>query len=290
MLCALLALLIPCRLLSLLFAAPLAFFLPGYAIVAATFARRNLGWPRSCSCSASALSLAMLALGALVLNYVPGGIRASSWAILLLLVVARLLPRRGACGLPRSPPGAPCRGRASVAATAAVSAPAAAGRRRRGGAGDYEPLPADKARGYTELWVDAERRSRAGVPIGVGSERAARRPPTCCAREFGRARAPDRAPLRPRAGRRARMLELTRRRRRRAGRCRSGQRRSPRRQPRPGPYRRVSAWIPARRRGERADGRRRARGRHRHRQLQLRPLPRRGDRERPAPRPTERLG
>ena len=38
--CALLALLLPFAPLSLLFAAPLAFFLPGYAITCAAFAKR----------------------------------------------------------------------------------------------------------------------------------------------------------------------------------------------------------------------------------------------------------
>ena len=52
------------------------------------------------------LSLAMLALGSLVLNYVPGGIRACSWAVLLVLVVLaasreaalRRRPRRPGAG------------------------------------------------------------------------------------------------------------------------------------------------------------------------------------------------
>jgi Protein of unknown function (DUF1616) len=85
-LCAVLALLTPWEAASLVFAVPLALVLPGYAIVAAAFAGRELDGPRRAVLSV-ALSLATLALGALVLNYVPGGIRGLSWAALLVAVV-----------------------------------------------------------------------------------------------------------------------------------------------------------------------------------------------------------
>lgn len=84
--CALLAPLLPVEALSLLFALPLAFFLPGYALAAATFARRPIERPQLLLLSLG-LSLCVLALGALLLNYVPGGIGPVSWAVLLVLVV-----------------------------------------------------------------------------------------------------------------------------------------------------------------------------------------------------------
>jgi Protein of unknown function (DUF1616) len=84
--CAIVAPLVPLDWLALAFAAPFALLLPGYAITAATFARRRLEWPQLLLLSL-ALSLATLALGGLVLNYVPGGIRPLSWAALLVVVV-----------------------------------------------------------------------------------------------------------------------------------------------------------------------------------------------------------
>ncbi|HEY4779357.1 MAG TPA: DUF1616 domain-containing protein, partial [Solirubrobacterales bacterium] len=85
-LCALLTLVLPFEPLRMLLAAPLTLFLPGYAISAAIFARRRIE-RRQFLLFSLGLSLAVLALGALVLNYVPGGIRAWSWALLLFLVV-----------------------------------------------------------------------------------------------------------------------------------------------------------------------------------------------------------
>jgi uncharacterized membrane protein len=86
LLCAAMAPLLPVEALSLLFALPLAFFLPGYALSVATFARRPIGWPQLLLLSLG-LSLSVLALGAIVLNYVPGGVGPVSWSLLLALVV-----------------------------------------------------------------------------------------------------------------------------------------------------------------------------------------------------------
>ena len=162
-LCALAALLIPWPALSLLFAAPLVLLAPGYAIVAATFARRNLGWQRTALLSL-ALSLATLVIGAFVLNYTPGGIRDFSWAILLPLVTiaccraaALRRPKSGGPALPR-----PSIGRRDAAFVGggivlAVAALVLA----------MTTLPADNARGYTELWVTP---GRSSAEVGVGSE------------------------------------------------------------------------------------------------------------------------
>jgi len=165
-LCALLALVIPWPALSLVFAAPLALLAPGYAIVAATFARRDLGWPRTALLSL-ALSLATLVIGSFLLNYAPGGIRAISWAILLPLVTiaccraaALRRPKSGGPVLPRPKIGRPdaifVLGGLALAVAAVVLA--------------MTTLPAKNARGYTELWVTQVQRTGGSAEIGVGSE------------------------------------------------------------------------------------------------------------------------
>ena len=163
-LCAILALAIPPAGLSLLFAAPLLLFAPGYAIVALTFARRALPRPQVLVLSL-ALSLAILVLGSFVLNYLPGGLRPLSWALLVLLVVLGCCRgaalRRVAAG-PRRALRRPRIGRLDAGlllggALLAVAALVLA----------QTTLPADKARGYTELWVTPRFEM---AEIGVGSE------------------------------------------------------------------------------------------------------------------------
>jgi uncharacterized membrane protein len=85
LLCAAMAPLLPVEVISLFFALPLTLFLPGYALTAAVFARRRIG-PAQFAVLSLGLSLCVLALGALLLNYVPGGIGPVSWAVLLALV------------------------------------------------------------------------------------------------------------------------------------------------------------------------------------------------------------
>jgi hypothetical protein len=85
-LCAAAAVAVPLEAARLVFAAPLTLFLPGYAIAAACFAQRRLE-PAHLWVVSLGLSLSALALGAFILNYVPGGIRTISWAVLLVLVV-----------------------------------------------------------------------------------------------------------------------------------------------------------------------------------------------------------
>jgi uncharacterized membrane protein len=167
LLCALAALVLPLEPLEVLFALPLALFLPGYAIAAATFARRPLGWAPLLLLSL-ALSLAVLALGTLVLDFVPGGVRGISWALLLLLVIlngCRLaaLRRPAAAGgsatsWPRPLIGRPqalLLGGGGLAALAALVLAMA-------------PLPANNALGYTELWISTKRDSIAAPVVRVG--------------------------------------------------------------------------------------------------------------------------
>ncbi len=149
--CALGALLLPFEAVRLLFAAPLALFLPGYAIAAACFGRGSLDRPRFLL-AALVLSLCTLALGGLVLNYMPGGIRPLSWALLLLLVTGVgcwIAARRRPARKPRT-----------RAARVSWPKPAATGLLLGGLAAAAAALvlsattvPADDVVGYTELWA-----------------------------------------------------------------------------------------------------------------------------------------
>ena len=168
LICAVAALAIPWSPLSLIFAAPLALVAPGYAIVAATFARKRIGRPLFLALSVG-LSLAILVLGGLLLNYTPGGARAISWAVLLLLVIlnsSRVAALRRPAAAPRRPlPRLRIdrRGAGLLAGGALLTAIALALA--------FATLPAKNARGYTQLWL-APRTDTAtgGAEVGVGSE------------------------------------------------------------------------------------------------------------------------
>jgi hypothetical protein len=165
-LCALLTLVLPFEPLRMLLAVPLTLFLPGYAISTAIFARARIP-RRQFLLFSVGLSLAVLALGALVLNYGPGGVRAWSWALLLFLVVlgfcrgaALRRPKRAPApiswALPR-PNGVQVAllaggGLAIVAAIALA----------------FTPLSATNATGFTEAWIQPLDGGN-GVRIGVGS-------------------------------------------------------------------------------------------------------------------------
>lgn len=165
--CALLAAAAPFEALSLLFAAPLALFLPGYAIVAATFARQPLEAPMRIVLSLG-LSLAVLTLGGIVLNYTPGGIRALPWTLLLLLVVAVACHTAAL----RRPSGSQWRfswpwrveGAAAAMLLGGLCAAAAAL------VLCFTTLPAKDAIGFTELWMQpGSSAGGAALTIGVGS-------------------------------------------------------------------------------------------------------------------------
>lgn len=163
------ALAMPVEFLSLLALAPLAFFLPGYALAAATLVRSETDWPRTLVYSVG-LSLAVLAIGGIPLNYL-GGLTPLSWTLLLVAVtlVASLvgdarpafpgLPERTLPALPRPTPGAAAL--AGVGLVAVIVAVVLA----------FVPLGASHAIGFSELWLRPEL-TPAGktVAIGVGSE------------------------------------------------------------------------------------------------------------------------
>jgi len=164
--CAALGLAIPLAGLSLIFAAPLALVLPGYAIVAAAFARRPLDWPQTLLLSV-ALSLCVLVLGGLLLNYAPGGIRALSWAILLVLVTlgacrAAALRRVRQSAAPIGRPRLRVRRRDAALALGGLAAAVVAV------VLSASSFPAEHAVGYTQLWIvpapgSGETRARVGV-------------------------------------------------------------------------------------------------------------------------------
>lgn len=167
--CALLAIVVPWEGLRLVAAVPLAFVLPGYAIVAAAFGARRLE-PTQSTMLSLGCSLAVLCLGALVLNHLPGGIQTASWAILLALLVvaccgAALYRREGEGGeedpfLPRRrrPRGVDVLCGVAVVALMAGAIGLA-----------NTPLPAGNAGGFTSLWVLPAGAAGHAVRLGVSS-------------------------------------------------------------------------------------------------------------------------
>ncbi len=164
--CAVVSLLVPVEVISLLFLAPLALFLTGYAIIAGALP----SWRPEPSLRAVAslgTSLAVLALGEILLNYV-GGLRALPWAILLVLVVLGF-SRYAAIARPwrdeeRLRVPLPRSGVASIVLVALGLLAAGAGV-----AVAFHPVAASRAKGFTELWLDPGT-SEEFFRVGVGSE------------------------------------------------------------------------------------------------------------------------
>lgn len=164
---AVLTLVLPWGPLCLVTALPLLFFLPGYALAAAIFARGRIPLRHMVVLSLG-LSLAVLALGALPLNYLPGGIRAGWWALLLVIVVFAAA-RSAAIRRPsrRAAPKTNWRPRLNPAQAALFA----------GGALAivvaivlaFIPVGAKDALGYTQMWIRPLEGERSGVEIGVGS-------------------------------------------------------------------------------------------------------------------------
>jgi uncharacterized membrane protein len=165
--CAIVAVVIPFEAIRLTVAAPLCLVLPGYAVTAAIFASRRLDRGRL-AVLALGMSLIVLVLCALLLNYVPGGIRDLSWALILLAVIVGSSRWAAIQRRPRTQPffswprlrvSSADRALLVGAALAAVAALVVSAR----------VLPADSAVGYTRLWMLTNKESSA-VRIGVGSE------------------------------------------------------------------------------------------------------------------------
>jgi uncharacterized membrane protein len=147
---ALVAALVPWEIVRLLAALPLAIFLPGYAITAAAFGSEKLDLQRL-TMLILLCSLSLLCLGGILLNFLPGGIRTVTWALLLVIVI---VAAARAAALRRAKPEsqrewARPRLRRWDLACVLVAIAAVAGALVFA----YTPLPASKAVGYTALWM-----------------------------------------------------------------------------------------------------------------------------------------
>jgi hypothetical protein len=154
-------------------ALPLALVLPGYALSASAFPRRALGAAER-TVLTFGLSLAVLALGGLVLNWAPSGLQARPWALLLAAVTLgtsagalrrRMRQRRAATG----PRGTRLSVRQALTmALAALVAAAAVGVARAGAAQQATP-------GFTQLWIlPVDDANDDAVRLGIGSMEAMR--------------------------------------------------------------------------------------------------------------------
>jgi uncharacterized membrane protein len=116
------------------------------------------------------LSLAVLALGSLVLNFAPGGLRPGSWALLLWLVVLAAC-RAAAVRRPPSAGKAIAMPRLRLSASAVALLAAAVLASGAAFALAFTDLPAKNAIGYTELWVQPiDGKTAPAARIGVGSD------------------------------------------------------------------------------------------------------------------------
>ncbi len=164
---AVLTLILPWGPLCLVVALPLVFFLPGYALAAAIFARGRIPM-RHLLVLSIGLSLAVLALGALVLNYLPGGVRAGWWALLLVIVVVaaaraaaiRRPSRRAAPSTSWRPRLNPAQAVLFAGGTLAIVVAIVLA---------FIPVGAKDALGYTQMWIKPLEGAKTGVEIGVGS-------------------------------------------------------------------------------------------------------------------------
>lgn len=164
--CALVAALVPWEIVRIAAAVPLTLFLPGYAIVSAAFASRELAPPKRMVLVVG-ISLMVLVLCAFVLNIPSFGLTTASWAVLLPIVVIaaargaairRQRPdrhRRAPISLPRpSPGGAALLSFAFVIAVAALAL-------------GQKPVPADDADGFSALWMLPTDSREEAVAVGV---------------------------------------------------------------------------------------------------------------------------
>jgi Protein of unknown function (DUF1616) len=177
LICAVMSPLLPIQILSLLFALPLALLLPGYALSAAIFARRKVG-PTQFAVLSLGLSLCVLALGALLLNYLPGGIGPVSWAVLLALIALNGC-RVAALRRPPAEKAPTQRARPQLRLTAAGSGFLAGALLCTAAALalSFTTVSAKHADGYTALWllppapVDT---AAGGARVGVDNEQQQR--------------------------------------------------------------------------------------------------------------------
>lgn len=166
--CALVGQIAPLGVSRIVFVAPLALLLPGYAITAAAFGKRRPEWLDLVPLSVG-ISLAALALGSVFLNFTPGGLTGIPWTVFLVLVVV------GSCRAAALRRGAPTRRRSAIAmpkvrpagtilSVGAVAMAAAALILAQ------TTVHANRAIGYSELWMVPADQSSSVAQIGVTSE------------------------------------------------------------------------------------------------------------------------
>ena len=168
-LCALVAALVPIEVVRVIAALPLTLYLPGFALVAASFDGEDLA-PLKRATIEVAASLMVLVLSAFVLNIFPFGLTTASWAVLLtVLVVAGCLWAARRRGRARGPRGSlfgrikrpPTRSVVMVGAAILIGAASIALAQK--------PLPAKHADGYTALWMLPAGATEKALVVGVQS-------------------------------------------------------------------------------------------------------------------------
>jgi hypothetical protein len=168
-LCALIAALVPVELIRVIAALPLTLYLPGFALIAASFDGEDLP-PLKRATIEVGTSLILLVLGAFILNVFPFGLTTASWALLLALLVvagcAWAARRRGRAEAAERPSFAAIvrpTTRSVVMVGAAVLIGAASI------ALAQKPLPAKHVDGYTALWMLPTDAEEEALVIGVQS-------------------------------------------------------------------------------------------------------------------------
>lgn len=157
---------VPWELVRLPAALALAVFLPGYAITAAAFAAQRLD-PQRSAMLILLCGISLLCLGGIVLNFLPGGLRTLTWAILLVVVI---LAAARAAALRRVQPDEtrPAWRRPRLRGADLVCVALALAIATGALVFAYTPLPASKAVGYTALWMlPAKGAAERSVDIGV---------------------------------------------------------------------------------------------------------------------------
>jgi Protein of unknown function (DUF1616) len=167
--CALVAAFVPVEIVRIIAALPLTLYLPGFALVAATFDGEDLAPLKRVTVEVAA-SLILLVLGAFVLNVFPFGLTTASWAVLLALFIVVgcfVAARRRGTAKPLKRPllgevRRPSPGTVLMLAAAALI-----------GTGSVvlaqTPLPAKHAEGYTALWMLPTDADEEAVVVGVES-------------------------------------------------------------------------------------------------------------------------
>jgi uncharacterized membrane protein len=157
---------VPWELVRLPAALALAIFLPGYAITAAAFGSQRLD-PQRLAMLILLCGISLLCLGGIVLDFLPGGLRTLTWAILLVVVI---LAASRAAALRRGEPDGPRRAwkRPRLRGVDLVCVALALALATAALVFAYTPLPASKAVGYTALWMlPAKGTAERSVDIGV---------------------------------------------------------------------------------------------------------------------------